>query len=88
MKPSGKTAQDGDIYKLNFDYQEDEMNFIVDRINSLIGTEWIDNNGRVRGLAHSDIAIFFRSVRYESKPYLEALKKLKFFTLYLVWWIV
>jgi len=73
MQPSGKRAENGDIYKLNFHNQEDEINFIVDRIKSLIGTEWIDNNGRVRGLSYSDIAIFFRSVRYEAKPYLEAL---------------
>ena len=75
IKPSIKEAEPGDIYKYYFTYQKDEIEFIVDRINSLIGTEWKDTNGCTRGLAYSDIAIFFRSVRYDGRPYLDALEK-------------
>jgi len=75
IKPSTKKAEPGDIYKFYFDEQKDEVEFIVDRIWSLIGTEWPDNEGRTRGLAFSDIAIFFRSVRYDGRPYLDALEK-------------
>ncbi len=75
IKPSTKKSESGDIYKYYFTYQEDEAKFIVDRIKSLIGTEWTDKDGRTRGLASSDIAIFFRSVRYDGRPYLDALEK-------------
>jgi len=75
IKPSTKKAEPGDIYKIEFHYQDSEVKFIVDHIKSLIGTQWTDNDGRTRGLAYSDIAIFFRSVRYDSHPYLDALDK-------------
>ncbi len=77
MKSSGKISEQGDIYKLNFKTQKEEIDFIVKRIKYLIGTEWIDKNNKKRGLAYSDIAIFFRSVKYEAKPYIEAFKKEK-----------
>jgi DNA helicase II / ATP-dependent DNA helicase PcrA len=73
IRPSKRKAELGDIYKVNFHYQASEANFIVDRIKSLIGTRWTDNDGHTRGLAYSDIAIFFRSVRYDSRAYLDAL---------------
>ncbi len=75
IKLSTKKADPGDIYKLYFIYQEHEIDFIVDRIKSLVGTEWTDSDGSKRGLAYSDIAIFFRSVRYDGRPYLDALEK-------------
>ncbi len=74
MAPSNKPSQKGDIYKIAFEHQKDEIDFIVKRITHLIGTRWEDNNGQERGLAYSDMAIFFRSVKYDSQPYLEALQ--------------
>ncbi len=41
----------------------------------MIGTIWENSDGAKRGLAYSDIAIFFRSVKYDAKPYLEAFEK-------------
>jgi len=73
MKSSGKIYQPGDIYKIEFYEQADEVHFIVDRIQKLIGTEWANNDGSKRGLAYSDIAILLRSVKYEAQPYLNAL---------------
>lgn len=77
MKPNDKKSEKGDIYKLNFNTQKEEIDFIVNRIKYLIGMEWTDKNNNKRGLAYSDIAIFFRSVKYEAKPYIEAFEKAK-----------
>jgi len=73
MRSSGKKYQIGDIYKIEFYEQTDEIEFIVDRIKKLIGTEWVNNDGSKRGLSYSDIALFFRSVKYGAQPYLNAL---------------
>jgi DNA helicase-2/ATP-dependent DNA helicase PcrA len=75
MKPSDKKLQSGDIYKIEFQYQADEIEFIIDRIKKLVGTEWTNNDGSKRGLAYSDIALLFRSVKYGAQPYLDALDK-------------
>jgi len=73
MGDSGKKADKGDLYKVDFPAQTDEIDFIVQRIQHLHGVQWIENNGHKRGLAYSDMAIFFRSVKYDGQPYLEAL---------------
>lgn len=75
MKDSGKKSEKGDFYKLKFEYQLDEIKFLIQKIKELIGTEWIEKDGSKRGLAYSDIAVFFRSVKYDGKPYIDALKK-------------
>ena len=77
MKSSEKKFQRGDIYKIEFQYQADEVKFIVDRIKKLLGTEWINNDGSKRGLAYSDIALLFRSIKYGAQPYLDALDEAK-----------
>lgn len=75
MKPSDKKSQPGDIYKIEFCYQADEIKFIIDRIKKLIGTEWTNNDNSKRGLAYSDIALLFRSVKYGAQPHLNALNE-------------
>jgi len=72
IKPTDAASQRGDIYKIETLYQKDEIEFIVERIKSLIGVQWIDKDKRKRGLAYSDIAVFFRSVKYDGSPYLDA----------------
>ena len=74
MYSSSKKSDDGDIYKIKFYYQKDEVLFVVKKIQELIGTEWTDSNGKKRGLTYSDIAILFRSVKYGADPYIQALK--------------
>jgi len=49
MKSSDKKLQSGDIYKIEFHYQSDEIEFIIDRIKKLIGTEWTNNDNSKRG---------------------------------------
>ncbi|HOO42064.1 MAG TPA: ATP-dependent DNA helicase, partial [Syntrophales bacterium] len=73
MGDSGKRAEKGDLYKVEFLSQTAEIEFIVERIQHLLGVQWEENNGKKRGLAYSDMAIFFRSVKYDGQPYLEAL---------------
>jgi DNA helicase-2/ATP-dependent DNA helicase PcrA len=75
MESAGVSGDKGDIYKLVFDHQFDEVKFVVDKIKELIGTEVIDTDGKKRGVTYSDIAIFFRSVKYDSEPYLHALEE-------------
>jgi len=72
IKSCGVQPKKGDIYKINFDLQADEIKFVVNKIKSLIGTKWIDKDGHERGLSYSDIAVFFRSVKWDGKPYLDA----------------
>ncbi len=73
IKSSNAKSKPYDIYKIKFDYQQYEIRFIVERIKSLIGRQWVDKDGHARGLAYSDIAIFFRSVKWDGRPYLDAL---------------
>lgn len=75
MESAGLSGDEGDIYKLDFDHQFDEIRFVVDKIRELIGTEIIDSDGRKRGLCYSDIAVFFRSVKFDAAPYLNALRE-------------
>ncbi|MBL7136033.1 MAG: ATP-dependent helicase [Candidatus Marinimicrobia bacterium] len=77
MKSSSKKSQHGDIYNIEFQEQDEEIQFIIERIQKLIGTEWTNKDGSKRGLAYSDIAILFRSVKYGARPYLDALEKAK-----------
>jgi len=72
IKSCGVPAEKGDTYKINFDLQADEIKFVINKIKSLIGIKWIDKDGHERGLAYSDVAVFFRSVKYDGHPYLEA----------------
>jgi len=75
MESAGVKGNPGDIYKIAFDHQLDEIKFIIKKIKDLIGVEIIDPNEKRRGITYSDIAIFFRSVKYDAEPYLDALKE-------------
>ncbi|HMP15180.1 MAG TPA: ATP-dependent DNA helicase [Saprospiraceae bacterium] len=64
--PNEKQTQDGDIYKLKFEYQTEEIQFILEKIQSLVGKEYIereDKDGNVikRPLKYSDVAILIRT---------------------------
>jgi DNA helicase-2/ATP-dependent DNA helicase PcrA len=73
MKTTEKKSEPGDVYRILFYEQKDEVQFIVSKIEELIGVEWIKKGGNKRGLSFPDIAIFFRSVKNQAKPYLDAL---------------
>lgn len=54
------TAQEGDIYKVEFETVDDEVSFIIDKIKELRGYEYNDD-GIKRGLDYGDIAIIVRT---------------------------
>lgn len=66
-----KSDSDGniqDLRKLWFDEREEEAEWVAKRIESLVGTKYVegineDGSEKCRGLAYSDFAILFRSIR-------------------------
>jgi DNA helicase II / ATP-dependent DNA helicase PcrA len=73
IKHSEKIAERGDLYKLEFKKQEEEIEWILNKINSLHGTEFKDGS-TIRGLKYSDMAILFRTNK-EAEEYVKALKE-------------
>lgn len=73
IKDKGVNSEPGDLFKLTFETQEEEIQWIVKRISQLVGTEYLDGS-QIRKLKFSDIALLFRSISYEAGPYLDALK--------------
>ena len=72
IKDKGLTSSKGDLYKILFQRQEEEIEWIIDKVQSLIGKEYLEN-GSQRKLKYSDFAFLFRSVSSEAGPYIEAL---------------
>ncbi|MEM2145371.1 MAG: ATP-dependent DNA helicase [Candidatus Jordarchaeaceae archaeon] len=64
----------GDIYTVFFENEEDEVNFVINKIEHLRGTRYINNKGEEFSLDYRDMAIFFRSVRTSAGPYIKAFK--------------
>jgi hypothetical protein len=61
MNSSGKLTEKGDIYKIAFNDQSDEADFIVERIRHLVGTRWPEKKDRSRGLAYVEGALKYRA---------------------------
>ena len=72
IQDKGVISNDGDLYKLTLATQQEEVGWIVDKIQALIGTEYLEND-QVRMLEYSDIAIQFRSIANGAQPYIDAL---------------
>ena len=66
-------TEDGDLYKIAFGKQEDEIQWIVDKIQSLYGTKYIDK-GNPRKLMYSDMVLLFRN-RSDAAHYKHALEE-------------
>lgn len=64
----------GDIYVVNFEKQNQEIEFIIKKIKSLRGTSFIDKDKTERALDWYDFALLFRSVRKHAHPYLKAFR--------------
>lgn len=73
IKDKGLTSEPGDLYKILFPTQEKEIEWIVEKIQSLLGREFAEGDS-TRKLKYSDFAFLFRSVGNEAGPYIEALK--------------
>lgn len=52
-----------DFRVLWFETREEEAEWVADRIEKLLGTKYVEPNGKVRGLTLSDFAILMRSTR-------------------------
>lgn len=50
----------GDFYKLSFERQQEELDFIVNRIRQLEGSEYRNSDGRPRRITFGDMAFLFR----------------------------
>lgn len=64
MKKGNKNnaAEKGDCYLIHFDTREEEADWIVAKIRSLVGTEFKDKDGTIRPLTLGDFAVLVRSV--------------------------
>jgi DNA helicase-2/ATP-dependent DNA helicase PcrA len=67
--------EEGDIYSVFFDSQDEEIDWIIKKIKRLRGTRYVNNKGEEFSLDHRDIGIFFRSVRTSAEPYIQAFKR-------------
>ncbi len=65
----------GDLYTVFFPTAQEEIDFVIDKINELRGTKYINNKGEEYSLDYRDIAIFFRSVKFSAEPYIRAFKE-------------
>jgi len=74
IKDKGLKSEEGDLYKILFDNQEDEVDWIIKKIKYLVGKEYIDGDNP-RKLKYSDMAFLFRSISNEATPYIEAMKE-------------
>ncbi|MGE5411758.1 MAG: UvrD-helicase domain-containing protein, partial [Clostridiales bacterium] len=74
IKDKGLKSEKGDLYKILFRTQGEEIEWIVNKIHSLKGKEYLEG-GMLRKLNYSDFALLFRSVGNEASPYIEALNE-------------
>jgi len=73
IKDKGLKSDNGDLYKILFEKQEEEIEWIVAKVQALVGKEFLDGSN-VRKLKYSDFAFLFRSISNEATPYIEALR--------------
>ncbi|MYK84522.1 MAG: ATP-dependent helicase [Gammaproteobacteria bacterium] len=57
------STESSEFRNLWFDDRADEASWVAQTIEALIGTRYVEDDGRVRGLAPSDFAILMRSTR-------------------------
>lgn len=74
IKDQGRKSEKGDLYKILFNSQAEEVEWVINKVQSLVGKEY-EEDGKWRRLKYSDFAFLFRSIRYEANPYIEALQE-------------
>ncbi len=74
IKDKGLKSEKGDLYKILFDTQEEEIEWIVNKVQSLVGKEYLEGDSP-RKLKYSDFAFLFRSISSEAGPYIDALQE-------------
>ncbi len=71
--PNNTITEPGDLYKLCFNRQEEEIGWIVNKIHNLYGKEYLDK-GEPRMLKYSDMVLLFRR-RNDAHLYKTALEE-------------
>ncbi|WP_417861398.1 ATP-dependent helicase [Winogradskyella sediminis] len=70
--PNNAVTEQGDLYKLCFDAQQEEVDWIVEKVQNLYGKEYLDK-GEPRKLKYSDMVLLFRR-RADAAEYKNALE--------------
>lgn len=70
--PNSAVTEQGDLYKLCFDAQQEEVDWIVEKVQNLYGKEYLDK-GEPRKLKYSDMVLLFRR-RADAAEYKNALE--------------
>lgn len=70
--PNNAITEQGDLYKLCFDAQQEEVDWIVEKVQNLYGKEYLDK-GEPRKLKYSDMVLLFRR-RADATEYKNALE--------------
>jgi DNA helicase-2/ATP-dependent DNA helicase PcrA len=65
----------GDIYAVFFEDLNEEIDWLIEKIQHLRGTKYVNNKGEEFSIDYRDMAIFFRSVRTSAEPLIKAFKK-------------
>jgi DNA helicase-2/ATP-dependent DNA helicase PcrA len=73
IKTSSNITENGDLYKLCFVPQQEEVDWLVTKIQTLYGKEYIDK-GEPRKLKYSDMVLLFRR-RNDAHEYKDALEQ-------------
>jgi len=73
IKDKGIKSDKGDLYKILFNNQSEEIEWVINKVQSLVGKEYQEGD-TLRKLKYSDFAFLFRSVGNEAEPYINALK--------------
>lgn len=72
-----RMADKGDIQLQTFSSEEEEANWVADRIVELRGVEIEDGDGEMRGIDYGDMAILLRSVKGAGAVFAETLRQRK-----------
>lgn len=64
---SDKEGDLGDIYYCRFEEPDEEVDFVLNKIQHLLGTIYDDNLGKTRKIDYSDIAILVRTKKESAK---------------------
>ena len=73
IKTNTSISEKGDLYKLCFDTQQEEVDWVVNKVSALYGKEYLDK-GQPRKLKYSDMVLLFRK-RNDAHEYKEALEQ-------------
>lgn len=80
IKPNNTPSESGDLYKVCFPHQEEEVTWIIEKIQYLYGKEYLDK-GEPRKLMLSDMVLLFRR-RADAMVYKNALEDAGIYVVY------